>query len=68
MSAPVGMAAQVNLTWVLGEAATIPIATVWAALNVTSIVPLGAADTRVQGAMELPVFKRPMTVRHSVIS
>ncbi len=43
------MVVQVNEIWVLGATATIPIATLWAAVNATSIVPLGAADTREQG-------------------
>ena len=55
---PVGMVSQTNLIWVLGETATIPIKTVCRLVgseNVTSIVPLGAADTRVQGAIETVV-------------
>ena len=65
-SPPVGMALQVNWIWVLGATATIPMVTVCNLVvseNVTSIVPLGAADTREQGATEA-VFKIAV-VRHS---
>lgn len=57
---------QVNLTWVLGETATMAIDTLWAALSVTAIVPLGAVDTRVQGAIGAAANKS--AVKHSIIS
>jgi hypothetical protein len=49
----VGKEVHVNLIAVVGVAPTIPIITLVAvAVNMTSIVPLGAADARVQGVRE----------------
>ncbi len=59
---------QVNLTWVLGETATMAIETLWAAVSVTAIVPLGAVDTRVQGAIEAAAAANKSAVKHSTIS
>jgi hypothetical protein len=61
------MAVQVNVTLVLGATATIPMVTVWAAVNVTSIIPLGAADTLEQVVKSSESF--PISaVRHPIIS
>jgi hypothetical protein len=46
--------------------ATIPIATLWAAVNVISIVPLGAADTREQGR-KAEALSKTAVLRHSNI-
>jgi hypothetical protein len=61
------MAVQVNVTLVLGATATIPMVTVWAAANVTSIIPLGAADTLEQVVKSSESFAI-LAVRHSIIS
>jgi hypothetical protein len=56
------MVVQVNLIWVLGVTAAIPITTLWSAVNVTSIVPLGAADTNEQALIVLAAVKMPAAV------
>lgn len=57
----VGMAVQVNWICLLGATATIPMVTVCnkasRSRNVTSIVPLGAANTREQGKMAAAAVK-----------
>jgi hypothetical protein len=63
---PFGMAVQVNWIWVLGATATIPMVAVcekFGSENVTSIVPLGAADTREQSIAE--AVEEMSNVRHS---
>lgn len=61
------MVVQVNLIWVLGVTAAIPITTLWPAVNVTSILPLGAADTDEQALIATPTSKMPAAVRHSKV-
>jgi hypothetical protein len=62
------MTVQVNLTWVLGETATMTIETLCRSLNVTAIVPLGAVDTREHSLIGAAATVNKSAVIQSTIS
>jgi hypothetical protein len=61
-----GTALQSKVILVLGATATIPIVTVWRPTNLTSIIPVGAADTA-EHVVKASVMSSILAVRHSII-